>query len=101
MLKHHIKKEQLLSDLENEIEIYEEELSEGGNVEIQHFTGYHSKKGFDYDVRIILNDEDGDELQTFDYFSFTTENSELAEKRISEVKSLVETLGFKSEVTFN
>uniref|UniRef100_UPI00352AA120 hypothetical protein n=1 Tax=Aerococcus urinaeequi TaxID=51665 RepID=UPI00352AA120 len=101
MLKHHIKKEQLLSDLENEIEIYEDELSEGGNIEIQHFTGYHSKKGFDYDVRVILNDEDGDELQTFDYFSFTTDNSELAEKRIQEVKDLVEKKGYKTEITFN
>lgn len=100
MLKLFTKKDELIEELEDEMEIYEDELQEDGYIEVELFSGYHAKKGFDYDVIIRLYEEEDSEVQDFHYFSYTVDQEEDANKRIEEVESFIKEKGYKVERTF-
>lgn len=100
MLKLMMKKEELLEELENEMDIYEDELQEDGYLEIELFSGYQAKKGFDYDVIVRLYEDTDSEIQNFHYFSFTVDQQEDADKRIEEVEAFIKEQGHKVERTF-
>lgn len=100
MLKLFTKKDQLLEELEEEMDIYEDELEEDGYIEVELFHGYQSKKGFDFDVIVRLYEDEGSEVQNFHYFSYTVDQETDAEKRIAEVESFIASKGYTTERTF-
>ena len=100
MLKLMMKKEELLEELENEMDIYEDELQEDGYLEIELFSGYQAKKGFDYDVIVRLYEDTDSEVQNFHYFSYTVDQESDAEKRMVEIEEFIKEQGFTSERTF-
>ena len=97
MLKLMMKKEELLEELENEMDIYEDELNEGGYIEIELFNGFQAKKGFDYDVIVRLYEDTDSEVQNFHYFSYTVDQESDAEKRMVEIEEFIKEQGFTSE----
>ena len=100
MLKLNMKTNVFMEELEDEMAIYEDELQECGYIEIERFSGYQAKKGFDYDVIVRLYDEEKSEVQDIHYFSYTVEQEQDAQKRIDEIKKLIEEKGYKIEETF-
>ena len=100
MLKLMMKKDQLLEELEDEMNIYEDELQEDGHVRVELFSGYHAKKGFDYDVIIRLYEDEDSEVQNFHYFSYTVDQEEDANKRMEEIETFITEQGYKVERTF-
>ena len=100
MLKLFTKTDLLLEELEEEMDIYEDELSEVGYIEIERFSGYHAKKGFDYDVIIRLYEDEDSEVQNFHYFSYTVDQEEDANKRMEEIETFITEQGYKVERTF-
>lgn len=99
MLKKFIKSEELISDLESELNTYEDEMQDCGYVEIEYFTGFHARKGFDYDLNIRIYEDEDSEVENFHYFSAQDEDIEQSNRLINEVKELLISKEVKFEVT--
>lgn len=97
MLKLFKKTDDLLKDLAYELDLYADELQDDGYVEIEHFTGYHAKQGYDYDLMIRLYSDADDEAVNFHYFSATVASDDVAESNIKKVEDLL----ISNNVTFN
>jgi len=100
MLKLNMKTNAFMEALEDEMATYEDELQEDGYIEIERFSGFQAKKGFDYDVIVRIYEEADSEVQNIHYFSYTTEQEKDAQKRIDEIKTLIEEKEYKIEETF-
>jgi len=100
MLKLNMKTNVFMEVLGDEMVIYKDELQEGGYIEIERFNGYQAKKGSDYDVIVRLYEEADSEVQDIHYFSYTVDQEVDAQKRIDEIKKLIEEKGYKAEETF-
>jgi len=100
MLKLFTKTDLLLEGLEEEMDIYEDELAEDGYIEIERFSGYHAKKGYDYDVIIRMYEDEDSEVQNFHHFSYTVDSEENAENLINKVEEFIKEKGYSVERTF-
>lgn len=100
MLTKFVKSEELIGDLAQQIKLYEDEMQDTGYVEIEEYSGPHSKKGFAYDLIIRVFEDDDSEVESFHYFSAYSDDQEQADHLVNEVKELLNSKEVKFEKTY-